>query len=391
MQTQCLFRSGEGSKVEVEARFLQPVTREIGVLPRTLSSWDSLQEPVMDLVPVLEVDGNLYQGWHEAIERGAAVTLRLGGGKVSVRFSWPMLRTMEPIRNRDDQLAGMILRHHPPIEGVLEAEADALDAHVYRVSVRVTNRSFLPDALVGDAEEVLLRTFTSTHAVLTSSDGEFLSLTDPPPDYAAATQECRNIGAWPVLVGDQAAGERDTLLASPIILADYPQIAAESPGPLFDGTEIDEILNLRILTMTDEEKREMRNVDEQARRILKRAEGMSGEGQMTMHGAMRRPSPAEQVFGGNSRLESARVGDAEVRAGARVRLRPRGRADIMDLALAGRAAVIEAVEQDAEGRVHFAVVIEDDPGRDLGMLRQPGHRFFFGVDEVEVLGKEGPP
>ncbi len=85
------------------------------------------------------------------------------------------------------------------------------------------------------------------------------------------------------------------------------------------------------------------------------------------------------------RLECVRIGPAEVRAGDRVRLRPRGRADILDLALAGMVATVEAVEQDFDGRVYLAVTVDDDPGRDLGRLRQPGHRFFFAPEEVEPL------
>jgi hypothetical protein len=85
------------------------------------------------------------------------------------------------------------------------------------------------------------------------------------------------------------------------------------------------------------------------------------------------------------RVECVHVGPAELRQGDRVRLRPRGRADIMDLALAGKAATIEAIEQDFEGRIYLAVTVDDDPGKDLGALRQPGHRFFFLADEVEPL------
>ena len=85
------------------------------------------------------------------------------------------------------------------------------------------------------------------------------------------------------------------------------------------------------------------------------------------------------------RLDRVTVRGAELRAGDRVRLRPTKSADIMDLALKGRIAVLEAIEQDFDDRVHLAVVLEDDPGRDLGMLRQPGHRFFFTPDEVEPL------
>ena len=85
------------------------------------------------------------------------------------------------------------------------------------------------------------------------------------------------------------------------------------------------------------------------------------------------------------RLECVHIGPAEIRQGDRVRLRPRGRADILDLALAGRTATVEAIEQDYEGRVYLAVTVDDDPGKDLGALRQPGHRFFFTPEEVEPL------
>jgi hypothetical protein len=84
-------------------------------------------------------------------------------------------------------------------------------------------------------------------------------------------------------------------------------------------------------------------------------------------------------------LESVHAGPYEIRAGDRVRLRPRARADILDLALAGMLATVESVEQDFEGRIYLAVTVDDDPGRDLGQLRQPGHRFFFGPEEVEPL------
>jgi hypothetical protein len=97
----------------------------------------------------------------------------------------------------------------------------------------------------------------------------------------------------------------------------------------------------------------------------------------------------------HKRLTSFQVGPRELSAGDRVRLRPRQRADIIDMALDGKIAIIEAIEQDFEGRVHLAVVIEDDPGRDLGLLRQVGHRFFFLPEEVEPLLRldeaGGPP
>lgn len=85
------------------------------------------------------------------------------------------------------------------------------------------------------------------------------------------------------------------------------------------------------------------------------------------------------------RLECVHIGAAEIRAGDRIRLRPHGRADIMDMVLTGKTATVEAIEQDFEGRVYLAVTVDEDPGKDLGMLRQPGHRFFFQTDEVEPL------
>jgi hydrogenase maturation protease len=123
------------------------------------------------------------------------------------------------------------------------------------------------------------------HAVLGVSGGEFLSLLEPPPELQEMAGQCQNVGVWPVLVGDP--NQRDTLLASPIILYDYPQIAPESAGDLFDGTEIDEILSLRIMTLTDEEKREIRNSDERARQILERTDHMPAEQFMKLHGALR--------------------------------------------------------------------------------------------------------
>jgi hypothetical protein len=84
-------------------------------------------------------------------------------------------------------------------------------------------------------------------------------------------------------------------------------------------------------------------------------------------------------------LESVNVGGIDLRPGDRVRLRPRAGADIFDIALAGRVATVEAIEQDYEGRIHFAAIVDDDPGKDLGMLRQPGHRFFFSPEEIEPL------
>lgn len=85
-------------------------------------------------------------------------------------------------------------------------------------------------------------------------------------------------------------------------------------------------------------------------------------------------------------LECIHIGPSEIRVGDRVRLCPRPGADIFDLALAGKIATVDTIEQDLDGRFYLAVTVDDDPGKDLGMLRQPGHRFFFSPEEVEPLG-----
>src|SRR5262249_41867725 len=160
----------------------------------------------------------------------------------------------------------------------------------------------------------------------------------------------------------------DTMLASPIILYDYPKVAPESPGDLFDATEIDEILSLRILTLTEDEKQQMREVDERAKRLLERTEGLGGEQLLGLHGAvrgLRRVSGGEEAmnFGGldepRPALESVRRGHNVLRRGDRVRLAPFRSADCMDMFLAGKIAVIESIEEDFEGRIHLAVTVED--------------------------------
>jgi hypothetical protein len=93
-----------------------------------------------------------------------------------------------------------------------------------------------------------------------------------------------------------------------------------------------------------------------------------------------------QLLEDKAPVDSLRISGVEVRPGDRVRLRPQAGGDIMDVALAGKTGTIEAVEQDYEGSFQLAVVLDDDPGKDLGMRRQPGHRFFFRPEEIEPLG-----
>lgn len=168
------------------------------------------------------------------------------------------------------------------IEAGLELSATAIRENLFRISLQVRNTSNVADP---SRQRALEHSLVSVHSILHVEGAEFISLLDPPDEFGEAAQSCTNVGAWPVLAGEP--GERDTMLISPIILYDYPQIAPESPGELFDGCEIDEILALRILTMTDEEKREVREGDDRARRILERTESLPAEHFQKLHGALR--------------------------------------------------------------------------------------------------------
>ena len=164
----------------------------------------------------------------------------------------------------------------------LELQASQADEDLFRVRLTIRN---LADMVSASRDQVLLRSMISVHSILHCAGGEFVSLLDPPERFQKAAAECQHAGAWPVLAGDE--GQKDLMLCSPIILYDYPQIAPESPGDLCDGLEIDEILALRILTMTDAEKEEVRNGDDRARRILERTEMLPPEHFQKLHGALR--------------------------------------------------------------------------------------------------------
>jgi hydrogenase maturation protease len=240
MQCECLARGG---RLNVIVRFLHLVTRE---------------------------------SWQEAVAREIETD---GPGTRS--FLFPA---------REDRDESGIVRRQEQIEGVIEVNVQPVQDGWSRVSVRISNCGAFDVPQSNSAawparEAALRRSLVSTHAILRVPGGEFASLLDPPEELRPLASECSNFGLWPVLAGDAAA--RDTMLASPIILYDYPQIAPESAGALFDGTEIDEILSLRILALTDDEKREMRETDPKGRSLLERTEALDAEQWLRLHGVMR--------------------------------------------------------------------------------------------------------
>jgi hydrogenase maturation protease len=392
MQTECLVRSlGEPPVIEGCVRFLQPMWREVGVLPTPLPELPRGLEPEFRLVPKLVHNGEIYQTWQEAVERRVLMPpMALQSGRQGLRshpFTFPAARTFEPLRDRQGVVVAVLLRRQEALAGELEIQALPWDGQIFKTTVRILNTTALAPGLCEDNDAVLTRTFTSAHTVLTVKQGEFISLTDPPAELREAANACKNLGAWPVLVGEESRAERDTMLSSSIILPDYPRIAPESRGDYFDGTEIDEMLALRVKTMTEDEKREMQSVDRQARRILERTDGLAPDEFLKLHGILRDVRSTEEFFNPPQRLERVMAKGRDLKPGDRVRIHPQGRADAMDMLLAGKIGIVEAIEQDAEERVHLALVLEDDPGQDLGRLRQPGHRFFYRLDEIQPLNE----
>jgi hydrogenase maturation protease len=288
MRTECLVQGTAASKLEARVRALQLVERSVEeVLARTPGS----QENAPEFRPVksLSIDGRTFYSWQEAVEWEQDIPAcnldALARHPVQRQFQLPASATEETLGDSRGVLAGRILRNQHAIDGAVYVAAHRLAEGVFKIVVRVKNVTPIDDPTTNGREHGLARSLVSAHVVLGVEDGEFVSLLDPPEALCSFAEECRNQGVYPVLVGE--AGHRDTMLASPIILYDYPQIAPESAGDLFDGTEIDEILSLRIMTMTDEEKREMRESDERARQMLERTESMPAEQFMKLHGALR--------------------------------------------------------------------------------------------------------
>jgi hypothetical protein len=275
MQTQCLVLGDEKSTVEVRVRFLHLVERKVG----------RKKGETLEFVDELRIAGERYTSWDEATEREVAV----GRFKLSepesprrVEIDVPEGSREEPLAGPTEEVVGALVHGWRSLRGAVEVEVEPLREGIFRVTVGITNTTPWGGE---DRESTLKQTFVSTHTALEVEGGEFVSLMDPPEELRETVQECENIKTWPVLVGEE--GERSKLLSSPIILYDYPQIAPESPGDLFDGGEIDQLLVLNILTLTDEEKEEMRASDPRTREILERCESLSQEELMNLHGAIR--------------------------------------------------------------------------------------------------------
>ena len=336
MQTECLAEAGADSAFDITVRFLQVEVRNAGTA----------------------------EEWEEGVERTVEVRDLAGA---AIRREVPFTLDGEP------PVSGRVLLASEPIDGFR------------KLRIRIENVTEFPGAATASRSDAMRLSLVGVHTLVSVRNGAFVSLIDPPESARAAARACSNLHTWPVLAGP--AGSREVLLSSPIILQDYPAIAAESAGDFCDATEIDELLTLRVMTLTDEEKREACNTDPRARAIVERCESASEEDFRRLHGAIRsRPESVEEFFnppGDDPDTASIEVAGGVAARGARVRLAPKRRADSMDLFLAGRTAVVESVHQDVDGKTYVAVSVENDPAAALGI--RTGRFFYFYPDELELL------
>ncbi|MFG1929791.1 hypothetical protein ACGFK1_03920 [Mycobacterium sp. NPDC048908] len=328
--------------------------------------------------------GTSWLTWDEAVEREIEIEpAPLTGLPRTVDISVPSGTDVESL---DD---AQLVRTRRALHGQLGISAEA-DGDLVRLSLIVRNAA----APAADKDEAIATSLIGTHLLLKVTGGEFVSLLEPPDSATAAVARCRHHRCFPVLAGPP--GSRDLILVSPIILYDHPEIAEQSKGALYDSTEIDEILTLRIMTMTDEEKAQARATDPRAAEIIDRCDAMSPEAMLDLHGVLRDPHglipevPSDVDWWDPKADNAVRpdidailVNGRRVSRGSRVRLHPSRRADAQDLFYADKIARVTSVHEDVDGAQHIGVVIEDDPAADLHDWY--GRYLYFAPDEVEPL------
>ncbi|MFC5834524.1 hypothetical protein [Nonomuraea insulae] len=265
MRTECLLEAEPGDSVEVCARFLHVLTRETTLAAGARDCGEEAREREVSVTGL--VVGDL-------LEAPVTTDIALSAG---CRYEPP-----------DEQDATVVRRWHG-LRGRVETSARALRPGLFMITVEVVNTTPWPGESPGTRADALRRTLVSAHAVLHAPRGRFVSLMDPPEELRAHAADCVNVGTWPVLAGPE--GDRHTVLSAPIILYDHPRIAPESPGDLFDATEIDQLLTLSVLALSDQERQEIRGGDPRAREILDRCTALTPEELMRMHGIMRKTGP----------------------------------------------------------------------------------------------------
>jgi hypothetical protein len=297
MRTQVLIEAGPATTVGVRIRFLHLVDR------RVLREGPHGPEPVEELT----VGDRRYVSWQEATEREIVLPPRTPAAPAlacRTAIDVPEGQAEEPLTDPAGHRAGTVLRSWKRLTGTIETEAVPVADGAFRLTVRILNTTPcppLPAAALGARDETAAYALLSTHTVLDADGGHFVSLTDPPDHLRQAAADCDNAGTWPVLVAaDGPAPGRSrqrasTVLSSPVTLYDFPAVAPESPGDLFDGLEIDQLLILSVLSMSDEEREDARACDPRAREILDRCAALGPDELMALHGRTRACRPLEDA------------------------------------------------------------------------------------------------
>lgn len=355
-------------------------------------------------VESLEVGTKLWTAWDEGVETEIpfAIDLESGAAEEAHEIRVRGERSSMELRDSDGPVLGRVTFEERPLYGWIRVHRETKGR--YRaLRITIENHSHA-DEVPTSRDDALAAGFLGAHVLLQCDCGHFVSLTDPPPEASDVAAQCVNVGLWPVLAGDAEAD--DLLLCSPIILEDHPKVAPESSGDFFDATEIDEMLTLRTLTLTEQEKREARATDPRSAAILDRVEALSEEELARLHGILH---AADELLAKEEPLsvpsmeaawwdpdvdgaaspdsDSIDIGGVTVRRGSRVRLHPNGHSDAQDMFVDGRIARVEGVFFDVESRPYLAVTVVGDP---LADLQAGSGRFrYFAPDEVEPMESRG--
>ena len=372
--------------------------------------------------PELEIDGRRLFGWEEAVAHEIALApfaVDAANGPTNHRVVIPGGQDVEPVTDAAGTALGRVVRTRWPLLATVSAESTQ-DGAYRRLSITVENSA----EPAGDKDEAIRTSLIGTHLLVEVTKGEFVSLLEPPDSAVDVVARCRQHRCWPVLAGP--TGTSDVVLVSPILLYDYPEVAPESAGDLFDATEIDEILTLRVLTMTEAEKADARATDPRAAAIIDRCENMSPADLQRLHGVMRDPHALASTAGSlvdhslvppefaeavaaverdaerpwfdtggqpwwdpavdervQPEVDAIVVDGVSISKDSLVRLHPSRRADAQDLFFADQVARVTAVLGDVDGGIHVAVVLVDDPAADLHDWY--GRYLYFAPDELEPL------
>jgi hypothetical protein len=392
MRTQVIVDPGAAATVLVRVRCLQVQRRYLEAATGE------------HFVPseALDVDGVVWAPWDEAVEHEVDLEplalLPAAAAHCELVVHFDAGTDEELLRTAGGDVVGRAVRRREAVDGLVRVHTRWAEDRgpLLEVTVTVENTSRWDGAAARD--EVMRHSLVGVHTLLALDDGEFVSLLDPPESARSAVAGCANDGAFPVLTGPE--GARDLVLSSPIILYDHPAVAPESEGDFCDATEIDEILALRVLTLTDEEKAEARGTDRRAAAIIDRCDDMPAEVWARLHGAVRSLEPVAAApetlpwwdpgvdASVDPWTDTTLIGGVEVGKGTHVRLRPSRRADAHDLFLADRVATVAGIFRDVDGSEHVAVTIDDDPATE--MLEWQRRYLYFYPDEVELLDEAQP-